>query len=115
MSVAEWLDTVILNSVDEDHELSERQRTASDEDDPQLHRNFSQLNERIDRLARQLSQVARLTAERAKPSEPRNDDGLRHLAGLVSKLDRRLEQVITESRSAQHAVEQRVECRVLNG
>ncbi len=109
MSVGEWLDTIILNSVDEDHEVSERERPAADEDDVQGHRNFSELNERIDGLARQLSQVARLTAERAKPSERPSEDGLRHLASLVGKLDRKLEQVITDSRSAQHAVERRVE------
>jgi localization factor PodJL len=48
-------------------------------------------------------------SEHAKLSEPRDDDALRELAGLVSKLDRRLDQVITESRSAKHAVEERVD------
>jgi localization factor PodJL len=125
MSVGEWLDTVILNSADEDHlragvasddayledgpyELEEPKRPGRSAD-ANLHRNFSELNERIDGLARQVTQLARLTGERAKLSEPRDDDALRQLAGLVGKLDRRLDQVITESRSAKHAVEERVD------
>ncbi|MET0539262.1 MAG: hypothetical protein ABWZ64_15175 [Xanthobacteraceae bacterium] len=125
MSVGEWLDTVILNSAESDHEADaagadehdlhrddehdEQRMHRSDDDESVVHRSFNALNERIDSLARQLSQVARLTSERGKVNEPRDDEALRQLASLVGKLDRRLDQAIAESRSAKNSMEQRVE------
>jgi localization factor PodJL len=122
MSVGEWLDTVILNSADADHDLREGDTAASDdyerheqglrgsEDDRGvMHRGLTALNDRIDGLARQLSQLARLTSERAKLNEPRDEEALHQLSSLIGKLDRRLDQAIAESRSAKNAVEQRVE------
>ena len=122
MSVGEWLDSVIVNSADADPDLGDADAAASadyerheqslrgsEEDRAVMHRGLTALNDRIDSLARQLSQLARLTSERAKLNEPRKDEALHQLTGLIGKLDRRLDQAIAESRSAKSAVEQRVE------
>jgi localization factor PodJL len=110
MSVGEWLDTVILSSADDDQDGPERNSAASDKSERhEENSSFTALNDRIDPVAHELSQVAHLTADRAKVNEPRNEEALQELAGLISKLDRRIDQAIAESRSTRNAVEQRVD------
>ena len=74
---------------------------------------FAALNHRLDSLTQQLDHLARLNAAHtanARMSRPPagddDDDASRQLAAVVSKLDRRLDQLVAEERSAKHEFEQ---------
>jgi localization factor PodJL len=60
-------------------------------------------------MTQQLSQLADLNAAQAQASrDPREEETARQLAAAISQLDRRLDQVIAEGRSAKSEIEQRV-------
>ncbi len=71
-------------------------------------RGFAELNQRLDDLTRQLSQVATMSAANAARPEPRNEQPSQQLVEVISKLDRRLDQLIAEGRSSKTDIEQRV-------
>ncbi|MEA2937314.1 MAG: localization factor PodJL, partial [Alphaproteobacteria bacterium] len=82
------------------------------------------VNERLDALSRQLAEVAQATqaaqatqlayAAQLAPAQtplapsPRHDDTSHQLAGVISKLDRRLDQLIADGRSASAEIEKRM-------
>ena len=78
------------------------------EDRPAIHQGFAELNQRLDELTRQLGQVATMSAAKAARSDPRSEEPSRHLVEVISKLDRRFDQLIAEGRSGKTEIEQRV-------
>jgi len=68
---------------------------------------FAQLNRRFDELTGQLGKVAASTTQAARP-DPRNAETSQQLIEVISKLDSRLDQLITEGRSTRTDIEQRV-------
>jgi localization factor PodJL len=81
---------------------------AHGEDVPAIHRGFAELNQRFDDLTRQLSQVAAMTAAKAARPDQRNEEPSHQLVEVISKLDRRLDQLIAEGRFSKTDIEQRV-------
>ena len=80
---------------------------ASGEDRPGLDQSFAELNQRLDALSQQLSHVAQLSAAKAR-AEPRDEAPAGQWLDLIAKLDRRLDQLIDEGRSAKSEMEHRV-------
>ena len=74
---------------------------------PQPIQGFAELHQRLDALSGQLSQLANHAAKASRP-EPR-DQPSQQLVHVLSKLDRRLDQLITEGRSSKNDIEQRVD------
>jgi localization factor PodJL len=89
-------------------ELEQRLPFARSEDRPAIHQGFAELNQRLDELTRQLSHVATLSAAKAARPDPRSAEPSRQLVEVISKLDRRLDQLIAEGRSGKTEIEQRV-------
>ena len=75
---------------------------------PAVDNGFDELHARLDDLARQLSQVATLSAATAEQRNKREAEPARELIAVVSKLDRRLDQLIAEGRSSKQEIEQKV-------
>jgi localization factor PodJL len=137
MSVGEWLDSVIrdcaesegleparhphADSDDDAADINERappRRAYADYDDH--HRrapaeDLAEVRGRLDEVGRQLDQLSRLNATQAylRP-ELRADEPPRELADVISRLDRRLDQLIASGRLASGAVEGRVSAVDLN-
>src|SRR5262249_56396062 len=65
-----------------------------------------ELNARVDSLTRQLTRVAQLSEAAASRSAARDQEPPRQLAEVISKLDRRLTQLITEAHAAKTQKEQ---------
>ena len=60
---------------------------------------IAEVNQRLDQLTRQLDHLARLNATNAQIAGSRQDEAPRQLTDAISKLDRRLDKLITEGRS----------------
>ena len=75
---------------------------------PALDPGIAEVNQRLDNLTRQLDQLARLNVANAKASASRQDEAPRHLTDAISKLDRRLDQLVAEGRSATSEIERRM-------
>ncbi|HEY7245893.1 MAG TPA: hypothetical protein VH678_18645 [Xanthobacteraceae bacterium] len=73
-----------------------------------VNKDVEELHARLDDLARQLSQVATLSAATAAQRNERKEEPARDLMAVVSKLDRRLDQLIAEGRSSKQEIEERV-------
>ena len=73
---------------------------------PAMREAFADLNARLDQLTRQLDRVAQISTANAAP--PRNEEPPRQLIEVISKLDRRLDQLITEGRTTKKEIEHRV-------
>jgi len=69
---------------------------------------IAEVNQRLDNLTRQLDQLARLNAANAQFSASRQDEAPRQLADAISKLDRRLDKLVTEGRSTTSEIERRM-------
>jgi localization factor PodJL len=128
MSVGEWLDSVISDCAQSEGLEPARHPRAHDHDDAadvnerapprhayadydDLHRrapaeDIAEVRGRLDEVGRQLDQLSRLNATQAylRP-EPRADETPRELADVISKLDRRLDQLIASGRLAGVEVE----------
>jgi localization factor PodJL len=89
-------------------ELEQRLPFARGEDRPTIHQGFAELNQRLDELARQLGQVATVSVAKAARPDPRNEEPSHQLVEVISKLDRRLDQLIAEGRSGKTEIERRV-------
>jgi localization factor PodJL len=108
MSVGEWLNTVILDSADEEGIRLPRRGYDDDEDDSDQ---LFAVHERLDELSRQLEHVQRAPARRpsyapprqgpeayAPPSYAQNRD--HELAEAIARLDRRMDNLINASHVA---------------
>lgn len=125
MSVGEWLDTVIIDSAVADgveppgeeregeryrDSAEPRQRRYADYD--ARHRrpaedDFAAVHDRLETLSLQLDQLARSNAEAAR-MPARDEETPRRIGDAISRLDRRLDQLISEGRSASSQIEQRM-------
>ena len=83
-------------------------RPPSPRERPALDPGIAEVNQRLDNLTRQLDQLARLNVANAKASASRQDEAPRHLTDAISKLDRRLDQLVAEGRSATSEIERRM-------
>jgi localization factor PodJL len=130
MSVGEWLDSIISDCAQSEGLEPARHPRADDHDDAadineraqprhayadyDVHRgrapaeDIAEVRGRLDEVGRQLDQLSRLNATQAylRP-EPRADETPRELADVISKLDRRLDQLIASGRLAGVEVEGR--------
>ena len=78
---------------------------------PRDEESLAEVRGRLDAMTQQLSQLADLNAAQAQQAsrrDPRDEETARQLAAAISQLDRRLDQVIAEGRSAKSEIEQRV-------
>lgn len=69
------------------------------------------VNRRLDGLTRQLDHLARLNSATGSPMQRRSaqdDEGMRQLAAAITRLDQRLDQMISEGRRAMSDIERRV-------
>jgi localization factor PodJL len=131
MSIGEWLDSVISDCAQSEGPEPARYPRADDHDDaadineraPPRHayadyddhrgrapaEDIAEVRGRLDEVGRQLDQLSRLNVTQAylRP-EPRADETPRELADVISKLDRRLDQLIASGRLANVEVEGRV-------
>jgi localization factor PodJL len=114
MSVGEWLNTVIIDSADEEGIRPSRRGYAGDEDDEDdqlfaVHERLDELTSRLERLHRApapRAPYARATAgpEAYAPSyapnraDHQNPDS--HLADAIARLDRRMEELVNANRFA---------------
>ncbi|HEY4855082.1 MAG TPA: hypothetical protein VIH98_00195 [Xanthobacteraceae bacterium] len=73
---------------------------------PAMREAFADLNARLDQLTRQLDRVAQISA--ANAAGPRNEEPPRQLIEVISKLDRRLDQLVAEGRTTKTEIEHRV-------
>jgi localization factor PodJL len=125
MSVGEWLDTVIIDSAEADgveppaealdderyrDNTEPRRRRYADYDS--RHRrpaedDFAAVHDRLETLSLQLDQLARANAETAR-MPAREEETPRRIGDAISRLDRRLDQLISEGRSASSQIEQRM-------
>ena len=90
------------------HEDASVLARARNEDRSANHVAFAELNQRLDELACQLGKVAASAAQPAPP-DARESDTSHQLVAVVSKLDRRLDDLIAEERSSRSGMEQRVD------
>ena len=72
---------------DNGRQYAQRVPPARGEERPAIHPGFAELNQRLDDLSRQLSQVASLSAAHAARPDPRNAPPPLHLVEVISKLD----------------------------
>src|SRR5262249_31414611 len=73
---------------------------------PAMREALAGLNARLDQLGGQLNKVAQISA--ANAAGPRNEEPPRQLIEAMSKLDRRLDQLIAEGRTTKTEIEHRV-------
>jgi localization factor PodJL len=106
MSELTEIKAAIRNSSRPDHEARERESAYR----PIVDKGFAEVNNRLDTLHRQLDQWAESNAANSQLSrhEPREAEPPRELVEVIAKLDRRLDQLIAEGRSAKTEIEQRV-------
>ncbi len=82
------------------------QAERSPKETPAMREAFADLNARLDQLTRQLDRVAQISA--ANAAGPRNEEPPRQLIEVISKLDRRLDQLVAEGRTTKTEIEHRV-------
>ncbi len=107
MSVGEWLNSVIIDSaVDEGVRPVRRAYAEPEEDSYPDDENLAGVHDRLDALTRQLERLAHVNANAAMPAatDSRNkpQDGKSSLTEAIARLDRRLDQLITEGRIPAH-------------
>jgi localization factor PodJL len=125
MSVGEWLDTVIIDSAvadgvdppaealdDERYRDNVQPRRPRYADYDSRHRrpsedDFAAVHDRLETLSLQLDQLARANSEAAR-MPAREEETPRRIGDAISRLDRRLDQLISEGRSASSEIEQRM-------
>jgi localization factor PodJL len=88
-------------------ELGERPAPADAEDRSENQLAFEELNRRLDVLTGQLGKVAAGATQAGRP-DPGNAETSQQLIEIISKLDSRLDRLITEGRSTRTDIEQRV-------
>ncbi len=135
MSVAEWLDTVIVESAreagvepvqpadsrggDPQDRYEGRERHYSDFDEPPRRPSqgpFSEVSARLDHLASQIDQLNQTTTAHAQahaqtslqPRQPQPIDSTQQIAEALTRLDRRLDRLTTDGQSATVEIERRV-------
>ena len=86
-------------------ELEERLPLGHGDERPLMHQGISELHQRLDDFTRQLSQLA--SAPKAQNASPRDEPSVQ-LVNVLSKLDRKLDQLIAEGLSTKSEIEQRV-------
>lgn len=69
---------------------------------------IAEVNQRLDQLTRQLDHLARLNAANAQAAGIGQGEAPRQLTDAISKLDRRLDKLITEGRSTTSEIERRM-------
>jgi localization factor PodJL len=93
--------------------LAERLSLATLEDRyrPLVDRGFADVNGRLDSLTRQLDEIAEMNAAGARTSRPnpRDEEAAHQLAQAISQLDRRLDQLIADSRVAKTQIKSEME------
>ena len=131
MSVEEWLDTVIAESARNagiepgEHRLAdvEIRPTAAESPEPRSWRrtepereeraapNFSEVRARLDTLSRQLDTLAQVQESRQQQAQPRPanvDDTPQLIADAFSRLDRKIDRLVEDGRSANLEIERRM-------
>src|ERR1700693_2749084 len=114
MSVGEWLDTVISDCAnseaveptgprqDDDRDTTRIDQSAPSED-------LAEANGRLDDVGRRLDQLSLLnTSQTYLRSDLRAGEPAGELADVISRLDRRLDQLITSGPSADEEIEEAV-------
>jgi localization factor PodJL len=99
MSVGQWLNTVILDQA-ADGDLAH----PDDDAPPHAGEGIASLNERLDGLSRQLDRLA----ANHPAGRTESDDASQKIADAILRLNGRLDQVLTESRTASSALERKV-------
>ena len=95
-------------------ELAERLSLAPvEEDRPVVDQGFADLHDRLDNLTRQLGHLAEMNAASAQVTrpEPRAEEPQHQLVEVISKLDRRFDELIAEARSAKTEIKTEIEQR----
>jgi localization factor PodJL len=96
MSLGEWLNTVILHQAADDG-------SEYDDDEVVDGRELSAVNQKLDDLSRRIEHFARKSSGPAayapKTRNEREPDDSGQIAELIDRLDRRLDQFVTQSRS----------------
>ena len=90
------------------HDAPDRAPSHAEPARPSVHQGMAEVNQRLDSLTRQLDHMARVSAATAERAASRQDETPRQLAEVVSKLDRRLEQLAAEGRSTTNEIERRM-------
>src|SRR5688572_21145200 len=116
MSVSDWLNSVIIDSAVEEGARPTRRGPFQDDppyqqpaphqpaqQPPLARENVSSVNERLAQLTDQLDRLTR-SQEQPRPVE----EVAPRLADAIARLDRRLDQLVTEGRSASTEIERRV-------
>jgi localization factor PodJL len=105
MSVSDWINSIIIDQAGEkDHRPDQRPAFDDETSDPRAH--LVSVNERLAQLTQQLDRLT-LRQEPPPPRLPEPEAGPR-LADAIARLDRRLDQMVTEGRSASTEIERRV-------
>ena len=96
MSLGDWLNSVILHQAEQDGIEPE---AAIDDDEDAYGGDVSSLHHRLDEISRRIDKVARGGPSAYAPKHARNDP--EHLAALIQRLDRRLDQFANVTRPGQ--------------
>jgi localization factor PodJL len=100
MSVGEWLDSLIIDrapDAEPDHGANARRGKFAQAAD------LAEVRGRLDEVGRQLDQLSRFNTS-APPQRPDLPEPGDHLADAITRLDRRLERLMTNQRAAEHEV-----------
>ena len=103
MSVGEWLNTVILDSAEEEGVRPSRAYDDEADDDASFG-----VHERLDELTRQIERLTRSEAPPPRRAQRRHDDAdTESLAAAIARLDRRLDQLTQGYSAPSEGTEQR--------
>ncbi len=103
MSVGEWLNTVILDSAEEEGVRPSRAYDDEADDDASFG-----VHERLDELPRQIERLTRSEAPPPRRAQRRHDDAdTESLAAAIARLDRRLDQLTQGYSAPSEGTEQR--------
>jgi localization factor PodJL len=97
MSLGDWLNSVILQQAEEDGVRSPPLAYDDDDDGDEL----STVHQRLDDLTRRIEQFTRTGPAAYAPKRSRNDGD--QIAGLIARLDQRLDQFVNTSRAMPQA------------
>jgi localization factor PodJL len=111
MSVGEWLDSVISDCANSDAVEPTGPRQDRDRDTADIDQSApAEVKGRLDDVGRRLDQLSLLNASQAYlRSDLRTDEPAGELADVISRLDRRLDQLITSGPSAGEEIEDAVD------